>query len=95
MSPYSAKQFEEEADFNISEDCITETAQGEYCFVEGKPLLQFEKWIERIVLIKWNRVYPSDIKFDIPLAEHGWKCIFTDEFAGKSHEKISVEVYDK
>ena len=95
MSPYSAKQFDDGDNFNTSTNCLSEAAAGEYCFVEGSSLLPYEKWIERIVIFKWNRVYPSDMKFDIPLAEHGWKCVSTDEFVGKSHEKISVEVYEK
>ena len=95
MSPYSAKQFGENVNCNNSEDYLLEAAPGEYCFDEDQPLLPYEKYIEQIVIFKWNRVYPSDMKFDIPLDEHNWKCISTDEFPGKSHKKISVEVYEK
>ncbi|MGI5977260.1 MAG: ribonuclease Z [Candidatus Limivicinus sp.] len=95
MTPYSARLFGGEMDYNISEDCLLEAAAGEYCFIENKSLLPFEDYIEEITIFKWNRIYPADMKFDIPLEEHGWKCISADEFAGNSHEKISVEVYSR
>jgi len=46
---------------------------------------------DKIVLYRWNRHYPSDLKFDLSLA--GYEQTEQSEFAGFSHEKITREVY--
>lgn len=100
MNSYSAKQFDESdlknnPEINIDADFVFKASKGEYCFIEDRSLLPYEQWTEKIILCRWNRLYPSDLKFDIPLSEHGWKCIGTDEIQGSSHDKITIEVYEK
>lgn len=92
---YSYSLFEDEniLDVNIAEKVLMETADGEYCFVEGEELKQSEKWIEEIIVFRWNRDYPSDFKLDIDLCK--WKLKYTEEYAGNSHECITMEVYSK
>ncbi len=46
---------------------------------------------DKLVVFRWNRIYPSDIKAD--LSE--WRKISESEFAGKSHDKITEEHYEK
>ena len=46
---------------------------------------------EEVVLYHWNRTYPSDRRFPLPLA--GWTLARREEFSGSSHEKITKEVY--
>ena len=43
------------------------------------------------MLYRWNRRYPSDLKFDLPL--EGFTLRQRQEFAGYSHPKITEEVY--
>lgn len=97
MNAYSAKMFAETAEKQIyvSENFMEEAGPGEYCFLEDRSVLAYENKIERIVLFKWNRTYPSDLKFDIPLTEHGWRLTKTEDFPGFSHEKITEEIYEK
>lgn len=73
---------------------MEKAANGEYCFVENACLTSYENEIEKIILFKWNRRYPADKFFDIDLSK-GWKLISVNEFAGSSHEKITMEVYEK
>jgi hypothetical protein len=82
MSPYSARQFtsEELESITVSDDFLTQAGAGDYCFVEGSPLSSREDTIEELILYKWNRVYPSDTFFDIPLAERGWTLANRSEF---------------
>lgn len=47
----------------------------------------------RVVIYKWNRAYPFDLKFDADLAEFSLKE--STEFAGTSHDKITREVYER
>ena len=95
MSSYSAKQFEQTASIHIDENFLSNAAPDDVCFVEDCAIAPFEGKITKIILYKWNRNYPADLYFDIPLAEHGWQLISTKDFAGSSHKKITEEVYKK
>ncbi|MBR5262015.1 MAG: ribonuclease Z [Oscillospiraceae bacterium] len=71
-------------DANISDD-------GDIHFVEFEaPNVLLEK-ADKLVLYRWNRRYPADLRFDAPL--DSWHLAQTSEFAGSSHEKITKEVY--
>ena len=95
MNHYSAKQFEDDdaPQINVEEDFLLETTSGDYCFVETQPLQPYEKWIEKLILYRWNRKYPSDLKFDLDL--RGWKLTESTDFIGSSHDRITEEVYIK
>lgn len=45
----------------------------------------------RVVIYRWNRHYPADVRFDGDLS--GFTLQSTEEFPGKSHETITKEVY--
>ena len=45
---------------------------------------------ERLILYRWNRAYPADVKFTMP---RGFTLKETREFPGTSHEKITREEY--
>ncbi len=60
-------------------------------FVEKQQPSQFADKISKIVLYKWNRDYPYDMQFDIDMSD--WKLMSMTEFPGKSHDKITREVY--
>ena len=81
-------------DLRIDPDFLSKARPGDYVFVENCHLLNYENEIEKLFLFKWNRIYPQDFSFDLPLDAHGWKLISTEEFAGNSHEKITLEVYN-
>ena len=53
----------------------------------------YEKWVEQIILFKWNRVYPQDRAFDINLTQNKWKLQSTEDFPGHSHKNVTMEVY--
>ncbi|MFV0529789.1 MAG: ribonuclease Z [Lachnospiraceae bacterium] len=96
MNAYSSRQFDvADARIRIAEDFMEQAGAHEYCFWEGGNVGQYEHLLSRIVLYKWNRRYPSDTTFDIPLKAHGWQLVEIEEFAGYSHEKITKEVYTK
>lgn len=97
MNSYSAKQFAPEGleGITISDDFLEQSGVGDYCFVEGISLAAYEEKIETLILYKWNRLYPSDTFFDIPLVDHGWELTESTELSGYSHEKITKEVYKR
>lgn len=95
MDQYSYPLFESmKADNIVVEELfVNKTSSDEYCFIENISAADYENKIDKIILFRWNRSYPSDVKFDIDLNE--WKLNSSEEFAGNSHECITMEVYSK
>lgn len=94
MNSYSKKQFEiDSAQIIVDENFLHNASSGDFCFVENSDLADFENQIEKIIVFKWNRTYPADFHFCIPLSE--WNMIESTEFKGNSHEKITQEVYTR
>lgn len=94
MNSYSAKIFTGyENKITVSENFLYEAEEGDYCFSEGEGLEAWDHKIEKLIVFKWNRAYPSDVKLDIsPMCR---KLEKVTEFTGKSHEKITMEVYGR
>ena len=91
MNSYTAKQFLELPSDNIivDEDFLESAGEEDFCFVENQRLAFYREKISHIYIYKWNRSYPSDFKFDMDLT--GWKGEVLVEFAGSSHDKITLE----
>ena len=77
----------------VSNHFMTEASHDEYCICETESVAQYEGLIDVIYLYKWNRDYPSTLKFDLDLS--GWILKESTDFAGSSHEKITEEIYVK
>lgn len=97
MSSYSAKQFTQEQQqfLMVSDDYLKKAEEGDYCYVERENLMPFLNKIEKVLLCKWNRRYPADVYFPEFLQEESWKGIILEEFTGSSHEKITIEEWDR
>ena len=50
---------------------------------------------DRVVIYRWNRHYPSDVRWEGNPADYGFTLAEVMEFPGKSHETITTEVYVK
>ena len=95
MDNYSYSLFSKakSVNINVSENIMSEANDGEYCFVEKENIRLFEQNVEEIILFRWGRVYPSDKVLDINLQE--WHLKQVEEFSGNSHDKITMEVYER
>lgn len=53
--------------------------------------------VDRLILFHWNRTYPADMLFDQETFFSGgnWELASQEEFPGESHEKITMEVYQR
>lgn len=92
LHPFSQELFQEHTDKIIADEEFLSKAQGnEICFVENQVLQPYLQYIDKIVLYRWNRKYPSDFKMDIPL--ESLELVEQDEFPGNSHDKITKETY--
>ena len=68
-------------------------ADGAY-FIENPELIPVvEDVFDEIVVVKWNRDYPFDKKVPFCLNYYSLRKII--EFVGDSHDKISMEFYEK
>ncbi|MBQ7337184.1 MAG: ribonuclease Z [Clostridia bacterium] len=94
-SPYSAPLFAELSPFSLCEDADYAARAGvhDYCFCERESPAAYAPKATMLIVYRWNRHYPSDLKFDISL--DAWTLQTTREFAGNSHEKITKEIYVK
>lgn len=92
--PDGSKSLDENVCKNIvvSENLLSDAADGDFCFVEDKEIKPYIQKIEQLIIYKWNRSYPSDFKLDVSLLE-GFHLKSATDFKGNSHEKITKEVY--
>ena len=95
MNQYSAKQFLQDKPLptlQVDNMPLDRAQPEDFCFAEDLRLAPYERKIEKIVLFRWNRKYPADFFFDLDL-RNGWLLESARDFAGRSHEKITEEVY--
>lgn len=75
----------------VDEDFLQKAGKKDYCLVEDQPLAPHIEALSGLVIYRWNRKYPADRYFDLPLAD--WQPESTFEFAGSSHERITRQIY--
>lgn len=96
MNAYTRKQFSDIPPYvRVSEKPMDEARDGEFCFVEDMSVAAFEYKIEEMIIIRWNRRYPSDLQLDFNPLEHKMMLAKSEDFKGTSHDKITVEVWKK
>lgn len=93
IEEYSRKLFSPIWSSQIQVDSLKDVCGDVYWFRElsfPDPAPEFEK----IVLYRWNRMYPASVYFPVAILS-GYERVSVQDFEGKSHEKISKEVYVK
>lgn len=97
MNSYSAKQFEESklSKINIDEKFFEHSQDDDFCFFENCGVSSYIDDINKFVVFKWNRNYPADFYLDFLPWENNWQLKESQDFEGTSHEKITMEVYEK
>ena len=95
MNNYSYKLYKDIDNGNIKvyENFLEQCTENDFCLVEDKLLNNYINKINNIIIYKWNRIYPSDLYFDINLTSNSWELLETKEFEGSSHEKITRIIY--
>lgn len=95
MNEYTMKQFTEPSDvIAVDEDFLQIAESGDFCFVENQNLSGVTDRIDEMILIKWNRQYPSDFKLDVQPEKIGLQLKHEEEFVGNSHEKITMQIWE-
>ncbi|MBR2930773.1 MAG: ribonuclease Z [Clostridia bacterium] len=72
---------------SVSDDPIGSCPDGGLAFVEDIALMPYLDSIERLIVYKWNELYPSDRRLDLPLSLFEVKSRV--DFKGSSHDRIS------
>lgn len=94
MNEYSRRQFTEAARNIVVDDAFLFLAgDGDYCFVEDVDVSDFIDVIDTVIVYRWGRVYPSDMRFPTSAFRGRWRLLSQSEFAGSSHKKITREIY--
>lgn len=94
MNSYTARQFAEDGCEVVEDNAFLENAPADaWCFVENSELLPHLPKIRKVAVYRWNRLYPSDVKFPIETFSYAWTLISREEFSGSSHDQIIEEVY--
>lgn len=89
VESYSAELF---ADYSVLvEQSLTD--KNGIRFIERDIINQCDFNIEKLIVYRWNRRYPSDIKFPIEEITNNMRLCETLDFAGSSHDRITREVY--
>ena len=94
MDSYTAGQFAEDTSpIRVDEQFLQKAGEDDWCFVEKADLSTVADQVKTFAIYRWNRTYPSDVKFPENLFADRWQLTSSREFAGSSHEKITEEVY--
>lgn len=93
MCAYSAMLFPQEK-LHIDDDFLQKAEQEDICFVENADILSCWERIHTVTVFRWNRAYPSDVKFPMHNLDT-WQRETIGEFQGSSHEKITELRYTR
>lgn len=91
LNGYSAKQFCDTEQLQVREDFLSAASEEDLCFIENVEIPMDQ--VTQLYLFQWNRDYPADVYFDYDLKKLGFQKVGSEDFAGASHKKITLEEY--
>ncbi len=77
----------------VRERYADEAMENDVCFFERESPVPYLDLADTLIVYRWNRHYPSDLKFTVP-ADH-WRLQATKDLIGSSHPNITKEIYVK
>ena len=94
MNAYSAGQFSDfPANAVVDENFLDKAMDDDYCFLENTDILAYASKVNTVIIYRWNRNYPQDVRFPVSLFCDNWHLISSCDFVGNSHDRITEEVY--
>jgi hypothetical protein len=94
VSPYSAPLFGEDCPtLRVSPNPFENAKKDDFCFVENTPLPPCLDGVDELIIYRWNRLYPSDVRFACNTS--AFSLVESLDFAGSSHDKITKEILKK
>lgn len=94
MNEYSYKLFSRNtSNYAICAENFLELAEkDDVCFVENLDITPYASKINKIIIYRWNKVYPATMYFKMPVGN--WNLESSSEIGGSSHD-ITEEIYVK
>ena len=94
MDPYSAGQFRDRMDrICVVKEYWDKVPDNGWCFFELGDPEQVLARVKCLVVFHWNRAYPADRFFPLERIRSSAALCYSEAFAGNSHDKITMEVY--
>ena len=94
LSPFSALLFEDHKErVTVSPDFIDEAEEEDICFIENAEPSLFMDKTKELVIYRWNRAYPSDMRFEADISS--FRLTDSKDIIGSSHSRITREVYQR
>ena len=94
-TPFSKILFQNYPEVILCDDPFGEAKDGDFCFIENLYLRPHLEDIDTLVIYRWNRVYPKDMRLDVSPRDDGFKLLSSKDFVGSSHDKITKEIYKR
>ncbi len=93
ITSFSEKLMAEYCDkVTLCEDAST-LQSGQWFFCENVDLTAFADKIEKLVVYKWNRVYPADFNCSLDFSLFNLES--ESDFEGNSHSVITKQIFSK
>ncbi len=81
-----------ETHITVDPDCFRKAGLEDFCFGEDETCLAYLLEARSIIVYRWNRIYPADVRFpEGELLRRRRLC--AAEFSGSSHDRITQEIY--
>lgn len=90
MNNYSRGLYQDFPHAEVCEDFLCQAEHGDYCIVEDQKIAPLKNKIEKLIIFRWQKKYPADMKLDLNL--ESWNLIEQEEIEGSSH-LILKQVY--
>ena len=91
VNEYSLSLFSQDIDnLYVNNKFLSVAESNDYCFIEN---VDPPQKCDKIILYRWNRVYPYDRILNKELFSNK-RLIESIDFLGNSHQKITREIYE-
>ncbi len=91
VSPYTASQFTKNDSVTVSD---VAPADGVW-FAEEVDPAPFAERIDTLVIYRWNRAYPREMKLTLDPYDAGMRLCSIADFKGSSHDRITEEIWTR
>ena len=82
------------ADRRVTERIVRMTESGgNVCFFETGDISAILKRTDKLIVFRWDKVYPADTMFPMEEMIKTFHLVSTESFPGYSHDVITQEVY--
>ena len=95
MDSYSASQFrDDDAPIEVTEEPFA-AGPDAVVFTEDADPGPFAALADRLIIYRWNRIYPRDMTLTFDPFEEGMRLESILDFKGSSHDRITEEIWTR